>query len=223
MHGPVIGAGERSRLIAAFNGGFKIRDAHGGWLSEGRTVVPLVRGAASVVTYADGFTDIGAWGVEVPDAHRRVVSVRQNLTLMIDRGLLLKTRPRSQRELDLWWGHAFREQPLISRSALAITRTGSLLWGAGTRITVAALAQALAAHGAVRALELDVNAPLVRGFLFPGVATVVAAGSVAARPVPLVIGQTQPASVPSRATPHCDFVRACPRDFFTLLLRSPSP
>jgi len=45
-----------------FNGGFKIADARGGWVSEGRTVASLVPGAASVVIYADGvqISDRGA-------------------------------------------------------------------------------------------------------------------------------------------------------------------
>jgi hypothetical protein len=43
---PVRAAQARS-LVAAFNGGFKMRDARGGYYTEGRTVVPLVRGAGT--------------------------------------------------------------------------------------------------------------------------------------------------------------------------------
>jgi len=138
--GPQVSAAEQRSLVAAFNGGFKERDARGGWFSEGRAVTPLVPGAASVVIYADGTTDIGSWWTEVPAPGRTVASVRQNLRLLIDRGTPQRTHPVGQRQLDLWWGHAFRGQPLISRSALGITASGSLVWAAGTKVTVAALA-----------------------------------------------------------------------------------
>ena len=219
-HGAVIRPVERRALVAVLNGGFKLKDSRGGWQSEGRTIAPLRSGAASVVIYADGGTDIGAWGRDVPQAGRRVSSVRQNLELLIDRGRPQRTQPVSQPVLNHWWGHAFREQHLISRSALGVTAQGALVWAAGTRITVAALAGALREHGVVRALELDVNAPLVRGFLFVDATHVsVTAGSrrVTAA-LPLVTGQTQTVVRPPRAQ-HCTYVDACTRDYFTVLTR----
>jgi hypothetical protein len=217
-HGPVIGAPERRVLVAAFNGGFKMRDSRGGWRSEGRTTQPLLPGAASVVIYGNGSTDIGSWGREVPRPGLAVASVRQNLELLIDHGRAYRTQPVAQPQLDTWWGHAFRGQRLISRSALGITAQGGLVWAAGTRITVASLAGALLAHHVVRALELDVNAPLVRGFLFAGPARVTATERVATGTLPLVVGQTQGPVRPPHAQ-HCDYVTACTRDFFTVLAR----
>ncbi|HVB27114.1 MAG TPA: hypothetical protein VNE21_04280, partial [Mycobacteriales bacterium] len=41
-------------LVAAFNSGFRIRDARGGYYSEGRLVAPLRAGAASIVIYRNG-------------------------------------------------------------------------------------------------------------------------------------------------------------------------
>jgi len=49
-----------SSLVAAFNGGFKMADAHGGYYTEGRLIRPLVRGAASLVIYANGSVTVGA-------------------------------------------------------------------------------------------------------------------------------------------------------------------
>lgn len=220
QHGPLISSVERSGLVAVLNGGFKLRDSRGGWRSEGRTVAPLVFGAASVVIYADGGTDIGTWGQDVPRAGRPIASVRQNLELLIDRGRPQRTQSVAQPLLNQWWGRAFREQYLISRSALGVTASGMLVWAAGTKITVAALAAALLAHGVVRALELDVNAPLVRGFLFPGAAgvSVTAGGQPVTTALPLVTGQTQTVVSPSVA-PHCTYLIACSRDFFTVLTR----
>ena len=54
-----------SSLVAAFNGGFKMADAHGGYYTEGRTIKPLARGGASLVIYANGSITVGAWGSDV--------------------------------------------------------------------------------------------------------------------------------------------------------------
>lgn len=209
-HGPVLSAAERRALLMVFNGGFKIPAARGGWLAEGRVAVPLVRGAASVVTYADGSTDIGSWGTEVPAPGRTVATVRQNLRLLVDGGRAVLPEPTSQAELEKVWGHTFRHAALVSRSGLGVTADGRLVWAAGTRVTVRALDDALLAQGVVRAAELDINAPLVRGFL-------VRRGAL----VPLVVGQTQGGRYPATGpVPHCTYLTMpCPRDFFTVVAR----
>ena len=48
---------QAATLVAAFNGGFMMNAAQGGYYTEGRTVVPLVAGAASLVIYANGSVD----------------------------------------------------------------------------------------------------------------------------------------------------------------------
>ena len=52
----------RADLVAAFNSGFYISDSKGGYYSEGRTVAPLVNGAASLVIYKDGTSTVGLMG-----------------------------------------------------------------------------------------------------------------------------------------------------------------
>ncbi len=228
VNGPQVGTAERARLIAAFNGGFKLADSRGGWVSEGRTVANPVSGAASVVIYADGGFDIGSWGQEVPAPGRAVASVRQNLQLLIDGGRPQLQNASSENQLEQWWGIAYRAAPLISRSALGITASGALVWAAGTDVSIPALTDALLSHGAVRAMELDINAPLVRGFLYPGVATVNSAAATVSGLLPLVAGQTQtaadltPAGSGSGAVPHCTYVTTCSRDFFTVVA-APAP
>ena len=49
--------------------------------------VPLKAGLASIVTYTDGTTDIGAWRAGVPSASKTVFSVLQNQRLLVDRGV----------------------------------------------------------------------------------------------------------------------------------------
>src|SRR5664280_2599504 len=72
-------------LVAAFNGGFLMDTAGGGYLTEGRVVVPLVTGAASLVIYANGTVSVGVWGSDV-SMTSDVVSVRQNLMPLVEGG-----------------------------------------------------------------------------------------------------------------------------------------
>ena len=64
-HAAPIQPAQAATLVAAFNGGFLMKDAQGGYYTEGKTVYPLVTGAASLVTYADGSVTVGAWGTDV--------------------------------------------------------------------------------------------------------------------------------------------------------------
>src|SRR5579875_1194410 len=77
----------RRTLVATFNSGFKMQDAHGGYYAYGKLAQPLVRGAASLVIYKNGTVNVGSWGTEVRMTPE-VAAVRQNLTLIIDHGHL---------------------------------------------------------------------------------------------------------------------------------------
>ncbi len=149
-------------LVAAFNGGFKMRDARGGYYTEGRTVVPLVQGAASLVIYANGDVGLGAWGTDVTMTHA-VVSVRQNLV-----PLVANSRPTARVTTRSWrfWGSTCsatscgRGRPGVEhqwRSGLGITADGALVYTAGPALDPLQLAQLLIRAGAVRAMELDIN------------------------------------------------------------------
>ena len=96
---PVLPA-QAATLVAAFNGGFLMKDARGGYFTEGRTIDPLVNGAASLVIRSDGSVTVGAWGSDVnmsPD----VVAVRQNLVPLVEGG-----QPTAQAANPDWnvWG-----------------------------------------------------------------------------------------------------------------------
>src|SRR6516164_2528583 len=60
-----VGPAQAATLVAAFNGGFKMNQARGGYYTEGRLIDPLRAGAASLVIYADGSVNLGAWGTDV--------------------------------------------------------------------------------------------------------------------------------------------------------------
>src|SRR5579875_3108958 len=84
-HPPYITSAELPSVMAAFNGGFRMADAQGGFYLDGRTAVPLRPGAASVVIYQNGSLNIGSWGTQVTMTPS-VVAVLQNLVLMVDNG-----------------------------------------------------------------------------------------------------------------------------------------
>lgn len=148
-------------LVAAFNGGFKMRDAHGGYYTEGRTIYPLRTGAASLVIYANGSVNIGAWGGDMTMTSH-VVSVRQNLIPLVADG-----RPTSAAE-GSWraWGSTCgvsscaKSVPGIRhqwRSGLGITADGALIYAVGPALDPLQLAELLVRAGAVRGMELDIN------------------------------------------------------------------
>jgi len=122
-YGPAVGGAELRRLIAAFNGGFRLSTGAGGFMSYGRVGSPLESGRASIVTYSDGSTDIGSWRQEVPAPGKTVVSVRQNLTLLIDHGA-----PAGSLGCLTCWGATLGGVIDPARSALGITADGRLIW-----------------------------------------------------------------------------------------------
>ena len=200
--GDEIGRAERRTIVAAFNSAFRESYGAGGFMAYGRVGWPLRRGAASVVIYRDGVADIGRWREGIPAAGRAVAAVRQNLGLLIDRG---RVPPSVDTCIKVCWGDPLHEQPIVARSGLAITSGGDLVWAAGHDLSVRALAQALLAKGAVRAMELDINPRWVAGYVYSH-----PRHRAMPSTVPLVPGQT---GIPG------DFLQPYFRDFFTVLAR----
>jgi hypothetical protein len=159
--GPMLTESERRRLAAAFNGAFKLSTGAGGYESFGRVASPVRAGLGSIVTYSDGSTDIGAWSREVPAAGHTVVSVRQNLSPLIDHGT-----PASTLDCRDCWGATLGAVDDPARAALGVTADGRLIWAAGEHVTTRALANALLGARVVRAVELDINPEWVAGYLY---------------------------------------------------------
>ncbi len=149
-------------LVAAFNGGFIMKDAKGGYYAEGRTIDPLRLGAASLVIYADGSVDVGAWGRDVrmtPD----VVAVRQNLEPLVSGGR--PTAPAASADWQQWGAtcgasSCAQSVPGIERqwrSGVGVTANGALVYAQGPALAPLQLARLLVHAGVVRAMELDIN------------------------------------------------------------------
>ena len=155
---PVSAPAARS-LVAAFNGGFKMRDAGGGYYTENRTVVPLVRGRASLVIYAGGSVTVGAWGTDV-SMTPSVVAVRQNLFPLVAGG-----RPTPLATTLTWrvWGGTCPCGTGLTgsesqwRSGLGVTAHGALVYVAGPQLAPVQVAELLVRAGAVRGMQLDIN------------------------------------------------------------------
>lgn len=139
-------------LVAAFNGGFLMKDAKGGYFSEGHTVAPLRVGAASLVIYRDGFVTVGQWGRDVAMTPN-VVAVRQNLTLLVDNGRAVSGLNPGDIST---WGVALNGVVNTPRSGLGVTASGALIYVSGP-MNIVDLAQILVRAGAVRAMTLDMN------------------------------------------------------------------
>ncbi|MGA2452485.1 MAG: hypothetical protein ABSG93_03110 [Solirubrobacteraceae bacterium] len=162
-YGDQITPREIHLIVAAFNGGFKLSYPNVGFMSGGHVAVPLKPGLASIVTYTDGTTDIGAWHAGVPSAHQSVFSVLQNQQLLVDRGLPAVSTAGC---VIACWGGTVEGRMAVARSGLGVTSGGQLVWAAGERLLPSELAAALVDAGAVRAIELDINPDWVAGYLY---------------------------------------------------------
>jgi prepilin-type processing-associated H-X9-DG protein len=150
---PDLSGPRRVNLLAAYNSAFRLGDANGGFYNEGRTVAPLRPGAASMVLYADGHVDVGSWGSEV-SMSRGVVSLRQNLLLVVDGG---KVVPTINDNTGQRWGKTISYKAYVWRTGVGIAANGDVVFAAGNSLSAATLAELLRRGGAVRAMELDIN------------------------------------------------------------------
>ena len=162
-YGDEITPREIHLLIAAVNGGFKLTYHDVGFSSGGHVAVPLKAGLASIVTYTDGTTDIGAWRAGVPSAGKTVFSVLQNQRLLVDRGVAAASVSDC---IIACWGETIGGQTGVARSGVGVAASGQLVWAAGEHLSPAQLAQALVDAGVVRAVELDINPEWIAGYLY---------------------------------------------------------
>ena len=140
-------------LVTAFNAGFLMSAANGGYYTDGKTIIPLRTGAASFVVYKNGSATVGQWGRDVTMTPN-VVSVRQNLNLLVDHG---QPVPGLNANDTTQWGATLGNAVYVWRSGLGITANGALVYVGGPGLNITDLANLLARAGCVRAMELDIN------------------------------------------------------------------
>lgn len=192
--GPAIGPAERKRLLAAFNGGFKLAGGAGGYEQQGKVASPLVEGDASLIIDRSGKAHIGVWGHGAPAPGERVYSVRQNLQPLVEDG-----RPAAS-AIDWWdWGGTVEGLRDVARSALGEDSAGNLIYAASMSALPEDLAVALVEKGARIGMELDINPNWVQL-------------DVASYP-----GGPLRAAVPGQWHPADQYIDGWTRDFITVL------
>jgi len=203
---PIVPSDARS-VVAAFNSGFRMRDARGGYYSEGRLMDPLRLGAASLVIYRDGTATVGAWGRNV-SMTPNVIAVRQNLNLLVDGGHPVPSLDSNNTTI---WGYTLANRVFVWRSGLGVTADGALVYVGGPGLNVTTLADILVRSGAKRAMELDINTDWVNLAAFtPAVAGGAASPANGQDLLPNMLG-----------SPQRYFTTSWSRDFITMSARVP--
>ena len=143
---------QRWRLLSTFNSGFLIRDSHGGFFLNGQSITPLRQGQGTVIAYKDGRVAVVSWtGGATPPSD--VVLAQQNLPLIV-----AHRRPNRLLSDGSAWGSTLGNAVRVWRSGIGIDQRGNLIYAAASDQTAATLADILIHAGAVRAMELDINA-----------------------------------------------------------------
>lgn len=140
-------------LVAAFNAGFLMANAEGGYFTAGKVEIPLRNGAASFVVYRNGSSNLVAWNKGMTLNHS-IVAVRQNLDLLVNQGHPVAGLQANDTRK---WGLTLGNAVYVWRSGLGITANGALVYVGGPGLNITDLANLLARAGAVRAMELDIN------------------------------------------------------------------
>ena len=161
-----ISPADSKTMVAAFNAGFRIQDGNGGYFTQGITVKPLRKGAASIVVYRNGVMTVGMWGRDVYMTNQ-VVSVRQNLDLIVDHSKAVAGLDAAN---SLKWGKVLGGSYNVWRSGIGVTSTGAYVYVGGPALSITSLANLLVLAGAVRGMELDINTDWVQYAYYQGAA-----------------------------------------------------
>jgi hypothetical protein len=144
---------QRWRALAVFNSGFTFSDGQGGFSVNGHTFTPLVTGKATLVGYRNGRIDVKPWrGARSPGGD--VVFARQNASMLVSRGRPAPDLTNAGAD----WGYTLGNSVLVWRTAVGVDSHGNLLYAAAPDQTTESLARLMVHAGAVRAMELDINA-----------------------------------------------------------------
>ena len=150
---PVADA-QANKLLAVFNGGWKVQHGHYGVMVNGVTVVPPKFGMMTVALSKNGDVRMGVWGQDVLTDSNTLMWRQNNVPLIHDGQVNPLTINMSIAD----WGSALNGNVAVWRSALGLSKDGkTLYYAAGDNLLVSAMAQALSSAGAYQAMQLDVN------------------------------------------------------------------
>jgi hypothetical protein len=198
------------RVAAAFNGAFKTEHGHYGMMVDKRVLLPPVPGSATVVVLRDGRVGFGTWGADrrvgglVGVADDDIVSFRQNLDPLVDRGQLNPTGR------NLWGFTLPGKGAQTERTALCVTTAGHLLYAWGDDLSATTLGRALQMAGCEYGLHLDMN-PYHTGFIFTAI------DDLSAKKYKSQL------LTPAMSIPADRYIQYAPKDFFYVATRDPTP
>jgi hypothetical protein len=148
-----IPAGQRTGLLATFNGGFKLASAGGGFYLNGIYQGSLTKGAASIVYYKNGTIKIGEWGRDFT-MNSSIAGVRQNLKLLVDHGAVAAN---ANSNVMSNWGATLGGGYYVWRSGIGITKDGRVVYVYGSALNAQDLGLLLQRAGAVEGMQMDIN------------------------------------------------------------------
>lgn len=150
------------RVVAAFNGAFRLDQNADGMMIRRRVFAPVVKNVASLLMHDDGRLGFGTWavGMSVPPDVR---SLRQNLDPLLEDGTI---NPHGRKN---WGGILGLKKGTVGqrakRSGICRTAGGHLLYLWGDGLEPNDLAVAMKQVGCEYGMHLDMN-PIHVGFVF---------------------------------------------------------
>jgi hypothetical protein len=151
---PNVEAARQPKLMAAFSGGFRLRDSNGGMILGHRTLKDMRVGGATFAIDDNGMPNIGVWGTDITNSSK-LDSARQSLDLIVVDGA---PAPDLATDANRKWGFTGpKNRTAVWRSGAGIRNDGSLVWVGGDGLTVESLAETLQRAGATRGMQLDIN------------------------------------------------------------------
>ncbi len=192
-----------TRVVAAFNGGFKTEHGTYGMMVHKRVLLPPQPSAATVMVMRDGRAAFGTWGTALtidPD----IMSFRQNLDPLVDGGEVNPTKR-------LLWGYTLPGSGMqTERSGICVTRAGHIMYAWGDDVSATALGKAMRSAGCDYGMHLDMN-PHHTGFLFTTIHELKGHNYKSEALTPLMEMSTD------------RYIEYAAKDFFYVMMRDPSP
>ena len=151
----------RNMLVAAFNGGFQLKDGHYGMIVDNEEYLPLQKNLATLMIYKHAKPAI----INYDGQHigTDVIAIRQNGPMLLQNSIDVSG---SQEWTMQKWGLTTTNSMYTWRSGIGVTSTGDLIYAAGPSLVPETLAAALKAAGAVNGMQLDINPVWVRFVVF---------------------------------------------------------
>jgi len=142
-----------TRVVVAFNGGFRLDQNAWGMMIRRRVFAPPVKDVASLLMHDDGRLGFGTWGPDM-QTPADVRSLRQNLDPLLDDG---EIDPRHRKR----WGGIIKATNQFGqrakRTGICRTAGGHLLYLYGDAIEAADLGAAMKQVGCEYGMHLDMN------------------------------------------------------------------